>query len=189
MADLTGVSWDKFPLRVNPNDRVSKNFSFYELTGSETAERLTIDNRFARVAEARAAVYLCRKVLQPIRDKFGRFSPNSVFRCQELERALKKKRSDWVSASQHTLGQACDIEIPGMPTLELAEWVARNLEFDQIICECYDPAKGPNSGWVHVSLVPPGMGENRRKLTSFVIDPRSGKYVYVAGLRADTARA
>lgn len=183
MADLTDVSWDKFPLRAGPGDQISKNFKFYELTASETAERLAIDNRFSRVAEVRAAVHLCRNVLQPIRDKFGRFSPNSVFRGQELERALKKKRSDWTSTSQHTLGQACDIEIPGMATLELADWVANNLDFDQIICECYDPRKGPNSGWVHVSLVPPGMGENRRKLTSYVLDPRSGKYVYVAGLQ------
>ncbi len=183
MADLTGVSWDKFPLRAAPSDQVSKNFKFYELTASETAERLLIDNRFTRVAEVRAAVHLCRNVLQPIRDKFGRFTPNSVFRGQELERALKKKRSNWTSTSQHTLGQACDIEIPGMPTLELADWVAKNLEFDQIICECYDPRKGPNSGWVHVSIVPPGMGENRGKLTSYVLDPRSGKYVYVAGLQ------
>lgn len=187
MADLTAVSWDKFPLRADPGDQVSGNFKFYELTASETAERLAIDNRFSRVAEVRAAVHLCRNVLQPIRDKFGRFSPNSVFRGQDLERALKKKRSDWMSTSQHTLGQACDIEIPGMPTLELADWVASNLEFDQIICECYDPRKGPNSGWVHVSLVPPGMGENRRKLTSYVLDARSGKYVYVAGLQTSSS--
>ena len=184
MADLTAVSWDKFPLRADPGDQVSGNFKFYELTASETAERLAIDNRFSRVAEVRAAVHLCRNVLQPIRDKFGRFSPNSVFRGQDLERALKKKRSDWMSTSQHTLGQACDIEIPGMPTLELADWVASNLEFDQIICECYDPAKGPNSGWVHVSLRPPGARQNRRQLLSYVFDRDHRRYVYVDGLRA-----
>lgn len=183
MADLTKVAWDAFPADAGPHDRVSANFRFCELTRSETASRLRIDNSFSGPRELRAAVFLCRNVLEPVRDEFGRYSPNSVFRCQELERALKKKRADWISKSQHTLGQACDIEIPGMPTLELAAWVTRHLAYDQVICECYDPAQGPNSGWVHVSIVPPGYGENRQLALSYVVDPATGKYVYVNGLR------
>lgn len=183
MADLTQVSWDAFPADAGPDDMVSANFKLYELTRSETATRLRINNSFPGTHELRAAVFLCRNVLQPVREALGRFSPNSVFRCQDLERALKKKRSDWISNSQHTLGQACDIEIPGMATLELAGWVTKNLEYDQVICECYDPAKGPNSGWVHVSIVPPGLGENRKSSLSYVVDPATGKYVYVNGLQ------
>ena len=95
---------------------------------------------------------------------------------------------DWISNSQHTLGYACDIEIAGMPTLDLAQWAAANLpDFDQIICECYDPSQGPNSGWVHISLLPPGAGENRRRPLSYVLDPASGKYVYVDGLQESVA--
>jgi hypothetical protein len=183
MTDLTRISWDAFPADAGPEDLVSPDFKFYELTRSETATRLRIDNSFPGTQELRAAVYLCRNVLQPVRAALGRFSPNSVFRCQELERALKKKRADWTSKSQHALGQACDIEIPGMPTLDLADWVTKHIEFDQVICECYDPAKGPNSGWVHVSIVPPGLGENRKASLSYVISPATGKYVYVKGLQ------
>ena len=183
MTDLTKVSWDAFPANAGPEDMVSAHFKVYELTRSETATRLRINNLFPGTHELRAAVFLCRTVLQPVRDALGRFSPNSVFRCQELERAIKKKRANWISKSQHTLGQACDIEIPGMPTLELADWVAKHLEFDQVICECYDPSNGPNSGWVHVSAVPPGLGENRRSSLSYVVDPATGKYVYVMGLK------
>jgi hypothetical protein len=184
MRDLSQTPWKKFPLGAAPDDLVSPNLNFCELTRSETAARLRIDNSFPGADPLRAAVYLCRNVLQPVRDALGPFSPNSVFRCQELERALKKERAGWMSKSQHTLGQACDIEIPGMPTLELANWVAKHLEFDQVICECYDPAKGPNSGWVHVSLVPPGLGANRMASLSYVLDPATGKYVYVQGLQA-----
>lgn len=183
MADLSSVPWDQFPSDVRPGDFVSPNFRFSELTKSETAERLLVSNAFTSGDELRAAIYLCRNVLQPIRDVFGPFCPNSVFRSQALERVLKKKPRSWISKSQHTLGQACDIEIPGMATLELAEWVSKNLLFDQLICECYDPAKGPNSGWVHVSLVPPGMGANRGSSLSFVLERVSGKYVYVTGLQ------
>src|SRR6266540_4143036 len=127
MADLIAVPWDKFSARAKPEDRVSRNFRFYELTKSDFADRLAIDNRFAGVQELRAAVHLCRHVLQPLRDKFGPFAPNSVYRSQALERALKKKPASWKSPSQHAAGEACDIEIPGMETIKLAQWAAKNL--------------------------------------------------------------
>jgi hypothetical protein len=41
-----------------------------------------------------------------------------------------------------------------MSTIDLAQRVVDNLEFDQVICECYNAANSPNSGWVHVSLLP-----------------------------------
>jgi hypothetical protein len=183
MSDLTATPWSDFALDAQPHDRISANFKFYELTNSETADRRGINNSFAAVEEVQAAVYLCRNVLQPVRDTHGRFSPNSVFRGQALERALKNKRRPWISTSQHTRGQACDIEIPGLSTIELSQWVIDNLEFDQVICECYNPAKGPNAGWVHVSLLPPGFGQNRRKILSYVMNAGTGKYQYVNGLR------
>ena len=177
MANLIDLPWERFTLDTDPQDRISPNFRFYELTRSETADRRNIDNTFKALEPLRSAVYLSRKILQPLRDQFGRFSPNSVYRSQQLELALKHKRKDWVSKSQHTLGCACDIEIPGMPTIDLAGWVSNNLEYDQIICECYSAAKGPNSGWVHVSVVPPGTGKNRARLLSNVMDSNPGKHV------------
>lgn len=186
MADLSDLAWDEFGLGVGPDDRVSANFRCYELTRSQVAARQGIDNGFESAEALQCAVYLCREVLQPVRDAFGPFSPNSVYRCQDLERALKNKRRPWTSTSQHTRGQACDIEIPGIPTLDLARWVADRLEFDQLICECYDPTRGPNAGWVHVSLLPPGRGTNRKNLLSYVMDPAAGRYVFVDGLHAST---
>lgn len=173
---------------LDPRTLVSSNFRVYELTRSETAARQGVPNAFPSEKELRAAIHLAREVLQRLRTEFGAFSPNSVFRSQALERLLKRKPAGWISTSQHTRGQACDVEIVGKPTLELADWASRNLpDYDQIICECYDPAKGPNSGWVHISLVPPGMGDNRRQCLSYVRDPASGRLVYVQGLRADLA--
>lgn len=168
---------------VSHDTRIAPNFLVYELTRSELADRRGIDNHFASDQELRAAIHLAREVLQPIRDKFGSFTPNSVFRGHPLERALKNKPASWLSTSQHSRGEACDIEIVGMSTLALANWAKDNLkDFDQIICECYDPAKGPNSGWVHISLKAPGSGENRRQLLSYIAD--HGRMVYVPGLCA-----
>jgi hypothetical protein len=174
--------------RVGPEDRVARFFKLYELTKSETADRQRIDNRIASDEVLRSAVNLAREVLDPIREAFGSFTPNSVYRSQALERALKGRPSSWLSTSQHTLGWACDVEITAKPTLELAVWAAKHLaQFDQIICECHDPAKGPNSGWVHISLVPPGRGSNRRQSLSYVMDPATGRLTYVSGLQASVA--
>jgi hypothetical protein len=169
---------------LDPHSLVSPHFRACELTRSEIAARDGIDNSFPSERELQAAIYVAREVLERIREQFGPFTPNSVFRSQVLERRLKKKPSAWLSTSQHTKGQACDIEIVGQTTLHLARWAADNLPaYDQIICECYDERQGPNSGWVHISIVQPDKGVNRRQLLSYIRNPASGEMVYVKGLR------
>ena len=189
MTDRQKEPLNNLSLRIiKPEALIAPNFKFYELTKSELSSRLRIANTFPGDVELRAAVHLARNVLQPIRDAFGSFTPNSVFRSQALERALKQKPSGWISTSQHATGCACDVEIPGKSTLELAQWAKDNLpEYDQIICECYDPREGPNSGWVHISLKPPKQGSNRMQLLSYICDPDTGRMVYVQGLRESVA--
>ena len=189
MANRSRTRLDKLTLKaLDPQDHIAPNFRVYELTRSELASRLGIDNAFPSERELRTAVYLARRVLQMIRTEFGPFTPNSVFRSQALERALKNKPAGWISTSQHTQGCACDVEIVGKATLELAQWAADTLpDYDQIICECFDPSKGPNSGWVHISLKPPEWGTNRRNLLSYLRDPGSAQMVYVEGLRERVA--
>jgi hypothetical protein len=187
--DLSKVTIDKIALQdLQPESLIAPHFKLYELSVSETAVRQGIDNCLTTQADLHAAIHLAREVLEPIRDAFGGFSPNSVYRSQSLERALKRKPSGWISHSQHTKGQACDIEIVALPTLELAQWAENNLKtFDQIICECYDPTKGPNAGWVHISLLPEGEGINREQVLSCIKDPNSRRMVYVEGLRETVA--
>lgn len=188
-ADLSKVGLGRLKLEeLRPLDLIAPNFRFYELTHSDLAERLGIDNRFPGRAEMMAAVYLAREVLQPIRDTFGPITPKSVFRSQKLDRVLKRKPSSWISTSRHTVGAACDIAVVGLPTITLARWAADNLKrFDQISCECYDPAKGPNSGWVHISLNRPRHGKNRRELFTYLRDPEIDAMRYVRGLHEHIA--
>lgn len=183
--DLSGTPPEKISLTgLDPRTLISPNFRAYELTKSDLALRRGIANGFTSDDHLRAAINLARHVLQPIRDKFGSFTPNSVYRSQALERALKNKPATWQSTSQHARGEACDIEIVGMATLALAAWARDHLSaFDQIICECYDPRQGPNSGWVHISLKAPGQGTNRHQCLSYVTDA-SGRLVYVSGLQS-----
>jgi hypothetical protein len=74
------------------------------------------------------------------------------------------------------MGQAADIEVSGVANGDLATWVADNLDFDQVILECYRKGQ-PNSGWVHVSYKV--YGNRKVTLTAAV---SSGKMVYTPGL-------
>jgi hypothetical protein len=85
---------------------------------------------------------------------------NSGYRSVDLCEAIGSK-----STSQHAKGEAADIEIAGISNADLAVFIKDNLSFDQLILECYDQAKGPSSGWVHVSFV--GQPENRMDVLTY----------------------
>ena len=124
---------------------LSKNFSVAELIKSQTAERKGIDN----TPTADHLYYmrmLAEQILQPIRNEFGPFIVSSGYRSMALCEAIGSKAS-----SQHAKGQAGDFEVPGIDNYDLCKWIEENLEFDQLILECYKPGY-PNSGWVHCSI-------------------------------------
>lgn len=126
--------------------RITDNFILSEFTKSQTAARLGIDNTPGD-ADIRALTLVSIAILEPVRKHFGvGFSPNSGFRCQELNSAIGSKPT-----SQHTKGEAVDIELPGISNYDLAAWIGNTLMFDQIILEHYKLGV-PDSGWVHVSL-------------------------------------
>ena len=66
--------------------------------------------------------------------------------------------------SQHVLGQAVDLEIPGVNNEELFNFIKDELDFDQVILEYYDGVD-PSSGWVHVSYV--SNKDNRNRAMTF----------------------
>ena len=126
--------------------KLSPNFTLSELTKSQTALRRGLVND-PNQEQIHYLYRIANEVLQPVRDHFGiPFSPSSGFRSVELNAALGGSRM-----SQHTAGQAVDFEVPGVDNAELAEWVKDNIEFDQLILECYNAAD-PQSGWVHCSI-------------------------------------
>lgn len=136
--------------------KLSENFSLQELLKSQTALRKGIDNKPTDPSVITNLQVLCEKVLQPIRDHFARpVVINSGYRCSKLNKAIGSS-----SKSQHTKGQAADIEIPGLSNKELAEYIEDHLPFDQLILEFYNGVD-PNSGWVHVSYV--GDADNRKQ--------------------------
>ena len=152
---------------------LTKNFTLAEMTKSETALRHDLDNT-PNEQEISAMKLLAEKVLQPVRDHFGKgVKVNSGFRNQDVNQKVGGSRN-----SDHTRGQACDIEIPGIPNAELAEWIKDNLQFNQLILEFYTPGV-PDSGWVHVSYIPE---DNKKQVLTAT--KKDGKTVYLQGLVA-----
>ena len=150
---------------------LSKNFTLAEMTKSETALRHDMDNTPGE-KEIGNLKLLCERVLQPIRDHYGKgVKVNSGFRHPEVNAKVGGSKT-----SDHCLGQAADIEIPGVPNAELAEWIKDNLEFRQLILEFYTPGI-PDSGWVHVSYV---LEDNKKQVMTAT--KRDGKTVYLPGL-------
>lgn len=150
---------------------LSKNFTLKEFTKSQSAERLGIDNT-PQGEHLESAKLLFEKVIQPVREFFGPTVINSGYRSPELNAAIGGSPT-----SQHCNGQACDIEVPGLPNADLAKWIEDTLDFDQLILEFYTPGI-PDSGWVHVSYV--REDTNRKQVLTATKDGK--KTVYVPGL-------
>jgi hypothetical protein len=153
---------------------LSANFTLKELTKSETATRLGLDNTPNDEALENLKL-LCEKVLQPVRDHFGKsVTVNSGYRSPESNAAVGGSKT-----SDHCKGQACDLEIDGIPNPELAQWIMDNLEYTQLILEFYVPGGDPNAGWVHVSYDPNNL--KKQELTAVRV---AGKTQYLQGLQA-----
>lgn len=143
--------------------QLSKDFSLLEFTRSQTASRKGIENEPPE--ESLPAIrLLVESVLQPARTHFGKpLSINSGYRSAELNAAIGgSKTSQHMWTREHA---AADIEVFGLDNLSLARWIEANCPFDQLICECYDPAQGPNSGWVHASIRTDG--HNRKEALTY----------------------
>lgn len=152
---------------------LTKNFTFAEMTKSDTALRFGMGNHPGET-ELENLKVLCEQVLQPIRDHYGRgVKVNSGFR-----HPLVNAKVNGSPRSDHCRGMAADIEIPGLPNPDLAEWIRDNLKFTQLILEFYTSGV-PDSGWVHVSYNPHDL-----KMQTLTARVKDGKTEYVDGLVA-----
>ena len=137
--------------------KLSKNLSLAEVTKSNTAKRLGINN----VPDDEWVIENLRQiavnVFQPLRDAFGcPIYVSSGYRGLELNRAIGGSLR-----SQHMEGRALDLDadVYGKCTnSQIVEWIRENVEFDQMVWEFGDT---DNPDWVHVSYVHGGVNRGR----------------------------
>ena len=149
---------------------LSKHFHLAEFTKSQEAIRRGISNAPTDLVLSNLEA-LCNNVLEPLRSEFGPVKISSGYRSPQLNRVI-----GGAANSQHTTGEAADIEVLDVDNCDLAKWIADNLEFDQLILEFHVHEDGPNSGWVHVSYSQ--QGNKREVLTA---DKVNGRTVYSRG--------
>ena len=123
--------------------RLSKNFVLSEVTRSNTAKRLGIDNA-PKNDHLKSMQRIISELAQPMRDALGPIRITSGYRSPELNRAIGGSNK-----SQHCKGQALDLQFwkdGQMCNKEIYDWVLKSdIEFDQMINE-FDYA------WIHISL-------------------------------------
>lgn len=133
---------------------ISQNISWNESIKSSTAKKKEIDN----IPDEQAIQNmkkLAKNIFEPLRQWANEpIRVNSFYRSPELCEAIGSK-----STSQHTKGQAIDIDAMGEKTnADLFNYVKDNLDFDQMIWEHGDDE---NPDWIHISYVSANGNRNR----------------------------
>lgn len=142
--------------------KLSPNFTLSELTHSETAERLGLDN--TPDEKAKANLVRLARILEDVRRVLGRpIMVNSAYRSLAVNKAIGSKPT-----SQHCIGCAADIRVPGLTPNDVVNLVVKsNIEYDQLIRE-FD-------SWVHISITNTHTDKPRRQV--LIID-KSGTRPY-----------
>lgn len=131
-------------------------FSIKELSQSDTAERLGIDNTIPANLEPNVKRLIAE--LDKIRGAYKRpITINCGYRCEKLNRAVGGSPT-----SDHLLARAADLKnTPELQELILKMASLGKIEFDQIIIE--KPDKNGVGAWIHISCRP----ANRRQILIF----------------------
>jgi len=160
--------------------QLTEHFTLAEMIVSPTAKRLGIPNT-PTAAHIENMRYCCEKILEPVRAKFGPVTINSSYRAPLVNKAVGGS-----ATSQHVNGQAIDFEVKGVDNKKVADWVADNLEFDQVILEFYS-AGDKNSGWVHASIKKEG-GNRKQRMIATKSKAGGTKYTPVKDFDPSTTR-
>lgn len=137
---------------------LSSHFTLEEMTHSQQADRLDLDNSAspAIIAKLKVLAY----GMETVRLLLGKpITVSSGYRSIEVNRSLGSKDS-----SQHVRGEACDFvcHAYGPPAMIVSAILASGvIEFDQLILEF---ATNKNGGWVHISFT------ERPRMQALVID-------------------
>lgn len=141
--------------------QLTTNFTLEELTRSDAAARNGWDNtpNEAEIENLKRLAMLLQQVKTAVGGKAVMI--NSGFRSKQVNDSVGSK-----DTSQHRLGCAADLRIPGMTPRQVVEaCIAANVPFDQIILE-FD-------SWTHISV--PNTPDAKPRGQKLIIDKTGTK--------------
>jgi zinc D-Ala-D-Ala carboxypeptidase len=155
--------------------KLSKNFTLQELTKSNTALRLGIDNTPSKEGIMKLTI-LATSVLQLLRDRIGALRITSGYRSPELNTAIGGSNK-----SQHTKCEAVDIQYVKRGRMDnlliYQALIDLDIDFDQCILEFGDSTATSNPtspAWIHLSYK---ITDNRKQvLVAYKDDNNKTKY-------------
>lgn len=167
---------DAYPTKLTPN------FSYREMTRSNSAIRHGIDNT-PNPTELANLIYTAEqleKVRAYLNDKHKRpigIMVSSGFRNERVNTLVNGSKN-----SAHKLGLAADCDATGFTSSAFAKEIAEMrdkglIAFDQLILEY--PNRG-DGAWVHIGFKKDGKGQRNQVLTAV---KRGKKTVYLQGLQ------
>ena len=137
--------------------KLSKNLSLSEVVKSATAIKRGISNQPTK-QHLQNLIKLAENVFQPLRDYIDKpIRVSSGYRSKELNKLI-----GGASRSQHSKGEALDLDNDRETNILMFNYIKDNLDFDQLINE-------QDYSWIHVSY---REGSNRKQVLNMV----NGKY-------------
>ena len=129
--------------------QLTPNFTLEELTHTDHRSIQNVPNN-TEINNLKRVAELLEEVRAVLNNKFVII--NSGFRCKELNDAVGSK-----DTSQHRLGCAADIRIPGLSPDQVVQAILNSpIQFDQLIRE-FD-------SWTHISVPNEPFGSPRKQV-------------------------
>lgn len=126
--------------------KLSDYFNLSDLIQSTVAKANGISNVPTDVSVEKNLQALTNNILDKLKQKYPNLQITSCYRSEQLNDMLENSSMN----SQHLVGQACDVKVPGVSPYEVAQYIKYNMDYDQLILENPDKNNISN-GWVHVS--------------------------------------
>jgi len=147
-----GTSYKETPTTgpINIQEKIGSYFNLSQLIYSNTAKANNINNLPGIDNNPNKSIIIqnLKNLMENVGDliyrQYGDMVISSGYRSNTLNKKLKG-----ADDSQHTKGEALDIQVPSRNTSEVFNWAINNIStYDQIIWEF--PEKGEGS-WIHIS--------------------------------------
>ena len=124
---------------------LTKNFKLEEFERSFIAERFGILNKVPDFNTLSNIHLLCVKLLQPLRNKYGKCLITSGYRCVELNQKIMGAPS-----SSHSYGFAADVYFVDADMIKVFSYIIEKMIFD----ECLLFKVGGKVSYMHLSFNP-----------------------------------